>query len=219
VRPTPQGTLLIANAGLEMVMEVTTAGEVLRVWNVLGEAPWERFSRDVDWRQVASTKPHRSHPNYLFMIGDEIWATRFQQGDAICLTDPGKSITISHERIHDGVVYDGYVYFTTVSGSIVVANTTTLQVEDVIDLNSMHEDGSLLGWCRGIMLDGDRVWVGFSHIRPTKVRENVAFIMRGFKQVKGTHIACYDLARRRHVVDIDLEPAGLNAVFSIFSLQ
>src|SRR5581483_2361498 len=72
VRPTPEGTLLAANAGLEMILEVTPAGEVLRVWNVLGEEPWARFSPEIDYRGV-STKPHRSHPNYIFYINDEIW--------------------------------------------------------------------------------------------------------------------------------------------------
>ncbi|MGE5138180.1 MAG: hypothetical protein ACM3JD_01850, partial [Rudaea sp.] len=82
VRPTPEGNILVANAGLEMVLEITFQGEILRTWNVLGEDPWGRFSQSVDYRGL-STKPHRAHPNYVFYVGDEIWATRFHQGDAI----------------------------------------------------------------------------------------------------------------------------------------
>ncbi|MBK9715254.1 MAG: hypothetical protein IPO81_28790 [Kouleothrix sp.] len=214
VRPTPEGNLLVANAGLEMVVETTPAGELRRVWNVLGEDPWGRFSREVDYRRI-ETKPHRAHPNYVFTVGDEIWATRFHQGDAICLTSPEKRIQISSERIHDGVLHDGRLYFTVVSGSIVVANPQTLQVEQVINLNSMHAEGTLLGWCRGIFIDGDKLWVGFSRIRPTKFRENVSWVMHGFKHVLPTRVACYDLSRRRCVVEIDLEPTGLGAVYSV----
>jgi hypothetical protein len=215
VCPTPEGNLLVANAGLEMVLEVTPRGEICRVWNVLGEDPWQRFSRSLDYRGL-STKPHRAHPNYIFYMDDQVWVTRFHQGDAISLADPSLRIPLSAERIHDGVYYAGYVYFTSVNGRIIVANPRTLRVEETIDLNAMHPAGMLLGWCRSILLDGDKIWVGFSRIRPTKFRENVAFVMRGFKRVLPTHLACYDLKRRRCLAEIDLEPAGLSAIYSIF---
>lgn len=214
VHPTPEGNMLIANAGLEMVVETTLAGEVCNVWNVLGEEPWQ-LSEPIDYRKV-DTKPHRSHPNYLFYAGSEPWATRFHQGDAICLTQPDKRIEISDKRIHDGVVCNGRIYFTSVDGSIYIANSSTLTVDTIIDLNEMHADNTLLGWCRSLHIDGDLVWVGFSRIRPTKWRENVAWLMRGFKDSRPTHIACYDLDKGECVVEIDLEPMGLNAVYSIF---
>src|SRR5689334_11919993 len=34
VRPTPAGDLLVANAGLEMVIHMTQSGEICNVWNV-----------------------------------------------------------------------------------------------------------------------------------------------------------------------------------------
>jgi len=215
VRPTPDGNFLVANAGLEMVMEITTDGQVLKTWNVLGEEPWGRFSPDTDYRGL-STKPHRAHPNYVFYVDDEPWVTRFHQGDTISLNNFEKRIKISNERIHDGVVHDGLIYFTTVNGHLVIANPKTLQVEEDIDLNSMHPEGTLLGWCRSVLVDGDKVWIGFSRIRPTKLRENVTWVVRGFKRVFPTHIACYDLRRRQCVKEFDLEPAGLAAVYSIF---
>lgn len=216
VRPTPKGNILVANAGLEMVLEITQKGEVRRIWNVLGEDPWAKFSPNIDYRKVASTKPHRSHPNYVFYINDQIWATRFHQGDAICLNNPERRIYIGSERIHDGVVYGNYVYFTVVSGKVVVANIETLQVEEIIDLNTLHAENAILGWCRSIYIQDDLAWIGFSRIRPTRFRGNVSWVVRGFKQDMPTHIACYDLRRRRHIVDIDLEHTGLAAVYSIF---
>lgn len=217
VRPTPADRLLVANAGLEMVMEINLDGEVCNTWNVLGEEPWQ-LSSETDFRKV-STKPHRSHPNYLFYIDLEPWATRFHQGDAICLTQPDKRIEISKERIHDGVVHDGKIYFTSVNGWIYIANASTLTIEQTINLNDMHPDGTLLGWCRSLFVDGDKLWVGFSRIRPTKWRENVSWLVRGLKHVHPTHIACYDLVKRECVIDVDLEPMGLNAVYSIFPVE
>jgi len=214
VRPTPTGELLIASAGLEMVIHATRDGEICRVWNVLGEEPWQLKS-DIDYRKV-STKPHRSHPNYLFYIGSEPWVTRFHQGDAVCLTQPDKRIAISKERIHDGLVHQGKIYFTGVSGWIYIADIATLAVEKEINLSEMHPEGTLLGWCRSLFVDEDKLWVGFSRIRPTKWRENVTWLMRGFKYVQPTHIACYDLANAKCIQEVNLEPMGLNAVYSIF---
>jgi hypothetical protein len=216
VLPTPEGNLLVASSGLELVLELTTEGQVLREWNVLGEDPWERFDRATDYRQGISTKPHRAHPNYVFRVGDEIWATRFQQKDAICLTDPSRRIAIGGEHIHDGVLHGGLLYFTRVDGQIVVANPSTLRVEELIDLNAIGDEGAQLGWCRGLLFDEGRLWVGFTRIRPTKFREAVSWVRQGFQRVLPSHIACYDLAARRQLAEVDLEVHGLNAVFSIF---
>src|SRR6202050_4120052 len=56
VCPPAGGNLLATNTGLDRVVEFTPQGEVLRQWNVLGEDPWDRFSRKIDYRKVASTK-------------------------------------------------------------------------------------------------------------------------------------------------------------------
>lgn len=215
VRPTPNGTLLVANTGLEMVMELTLTGEVVQVWNTLGEEPWARYDRTVDYRKGINLKPHRSHPNYLFYVGDEPWATRFQQKDAVSLLDSTRRIAIEHERVHDGVWGDGCLFFTTVNGSIVRVNPQTLIVEEIIDLTQFHEEEMVLGWCRSLWVQDGMAWVGFSRIRPTKFREAVSWVRQGFKRSLPTHIACYDLRRKTLVQEINLEPYGLNAVFSI----
>jgi hypothetical protein len=219
-RPTPDGNLLVAITGLDMVAEVTADGQVVREWNVHepGESVWGgRFSPETDYRRVASTKPHLAHPNHVFYIGDEPWVTRFQLRDAISLNDPSRRIEIGLERVHDGVVYGDRVLFTTVDGKVVFADTNTLAVTEVIDLREMHDKDLLLGWCRGLLLDGDRLWVGFSRMRATRFRENVAWVKNGFRHWMGTHVACYDLAERRCVVQIETERAGIDAVFGVFA--
>lgn len=215
VRPTPWGTLLAANSGLDSVLELTREGVLLCGWNTLGEGLWDRFDQATDYRMGVNTKPHRSHPNYVFTLGEEVWATRFQQKDAVSMDDSRRRIPIDIERVHDGVPHEGRIYFTTVNGRVVVVDAATLRTEAVIDLGEMHEPDSLLGWCRGILLDGPRAWVGFSTIRPTRFRENVGWVSRGFRTVRPTHIACYDLERRRLLLELDLQAHGLDAVFSI----
>ena len=214
VRPSPSGNIALANAGLEMVLEMTSEGEIIRAWNALGEDPWAHVDPEVDYRKV-STKPHQAHPNYIFYLGSELWATRFHQGDAISLEESDRSIQLSDERVHDGLLHDGKLYFTTVDGTIVVADAERLEVIERIDLAAFSDERMLLGWCRGVLVDGPRLWVGFSRIRPTQFRENVSWVARGFRRGKPTHLACYDLERRTCLTEIDLEPVGLSALYSI----
>ncbi len=220
VRPTGTGTLLVAVTGLDMVTEVTLGGEVVREWNVYqpGASVWgDRFQQGTDYRLVPTTKPHLAHPNHVFHIDDEPWATRFQQRDAISLDDPSRRIDIGLERIHDGIVYGDQVLFTTVDGKVAIADTRSLEMIEVIDLREMHPADLLLGWCRGLLLDGDRLWVGFSRMRATRFRDNVAWVKNRFRRYLGTHVACYDLRERRCLAQIDTEAAGLDAVFGIYS--
>jgi hypothetical protein len=217
VYPSERGTILVVVTGLDMVVEVAITGEVLREWSVIGEDTWARFSRRTDYRLVPTTKPHRSHPNHVFELDGEVFVTRFQQRDAICLTKRGRRIDLAVQSPHDGYVVANKIYFTTVDGHIVIANKTTLQVEETIDLNTMSgQSGQILGWCRGVLpLDERWLWVGFTRVRPTRFIENVAWLKRGASRHKPSHIALYDLKVRKCDREIELEPHGIGVIFSL----
>jgi hypothetical protein len=218
-RPTPEGNVLVVSTGLDMVVEVTREGRVLREWNVLGENPWERFSRTIDYRKVASTKPHKSHPNFVFFIGNDVWVTRSEQHDVINLTSPGQPIKLSTEYIHDGHLYANRLHFTSVDGRVIIVDQTTLEIVEEIDLKKIdNEENALLGWCRGVLpLDERRIWVGFTRIRKTKFQEKINWVKHVFHDSeKPTHIALYDLVARKRLAEVDLEPFGMSTVFSMF---
>ena len=225
VTVTPEGHLLVANTGLDMVVKFTTEGQVLEQWNVLGEDPWSRFSREVDYRKVDTTKPHRSHPNGVFQLGDEVWVTRFIQRDAICLTTPGKRVNIEVQRPHDGLVCGDRIYFTTVDGRVVTANRHTLTIDHIFNLTEMHraydQNDQLLGWCRGVLpVDERRIWVGFTRVRKTKLTENVLWIKHAFKEKESpTHIALYDIVEKKCLQEIDIERHGMNVIFGIYPAE
>ena len=192
VYPTPQGTLLVMVTGLDIVAEVSLDGKFLRHWDVMGEDTWSIFSRDRDYRKVPTTKPHRAHANHIFLLGDEIFATRFHQRDAISLQDPARKIEIGIQRPHDGFLFNDSLYFTTVDGHIVIVNPRTLKVERIYDLQKMS-GGETLGWCRGLLpLDERFVWVGFTRV-PTKFRENLSWMRHPRRTHRPSHIAFYDL--------------------------
>jgi hypothetical protein len=222
VSPTREGALLAVSTGLDMVVEFSPKGVVSREWGVLGTDPWTRFSKQVDYRLVATTKPHRSHPNFVFQIDQDIWVTRFVQRDAICLTHPCQRIEIGVEKPHDGLVRGDKIYFTTVDGHLVIVDKKTLQVAEVVDLNLIdNERHALLGWCRGLcVVDEKLVWVGFTRVRKTKFKENINWVKHAFRATeKPTHIALYDLAARKRLQEVDLEPYGMNLIFGIFPAE
>lgn len=222
VRPGENGSLLIANTGLDMVLEVSAEGEVLREWSTIGEELWTRFSRDVDYRKVSTTKPHRSHPNHVWFLDDELWVTRCDQKDALCLTRDEPAVPVSDRWIHDGLLFNGRVHFTSVDGHVVVVDGKTREVVGRYDLNRISGADSTIGWCRGIeVMDDDHVVVGFSRLRPTKWKKNIEWVVDrvGVKKVYPTRIAMFDLRNEKLCWEVDLEPAGVNVVFSIHAAE
>ena len=169
---------------------------------------------------METTKPHKSHPNFVFELDGEVWATRFYQRDAVCLTHSGRHIDIAVQAPHDGLLFKQKLYFTTVDGRVVLADPRSLRVEKVIDLKTIDDQDALLGWCRGLLpLDERRVWVGFTQVRKTRFRENVLWVKSVFRdgmREKPTHIALYDIANGRRLEEVDLQAHGMNLVFSIF---
>jgi hypothetical protein len=223
VTPSQDGNLLVANTGLDMVVKFTPQGKVLEQWSALNEEPWARFSRETDYRKVDSTKPHASHPNFVFELDGEVWVTRFRQRDAMALNGSGKRIDIAVQGAHDGLVDGDRIYFTTVDGRVVIANSHTLKVDEIIDLKPIDGQNALLGWCRGLLpVDDRRIWVGFTRVRKTNLKENVLWVKSIFHEgmgVKPTHISLYDIVGRQCLQEFDLEPHGMNIVFSIFPTE
>jgi hypothetical protein len=207
------------------VAELSPEGELLRLVSVLGGSPWDRFSPAIDYRKVPTTKPHHSHPNFIFFLDGRPWVTRFNQRDAVPLDgalngrppfDVGKD-----EGIHDGHLEGEDLYFTTVNGCVVRFDLKTGR-RTTVDLNTLNEpdEDRPLGWCRGVLPRGDRAWVGFSRIRYTSLRRNLSWIRHGFRESehhreRPTRVALYDLERGALHRQIDLEGVGLGAVFSI----
>lgn len=210
--------IVVSSTGLDLVVVLDRRNlEPVAFANALGKDPWGRFSRDVDYRKVNSTKPHESHPNHTFMIGDELWVTRFEQKDAVALMDHSRRIDIGVELPHDGLVVADKVYFTTVNGTLVRADTGSLQVERVFDLNQLEARTGPLGWCRGLLIDGDIAYIGFSRLRDTQWKDNVRWARNLFTggALHKTRIVAYDLARGVKQREYPLPGNWIDAVFGI----
>ena len=218
VCPAPNGNLMVAATGMDMVLEITPDGKVVHEWSAMHGDPWERFSRETDYRKVASNKPYRAHPNYVFWIGQELWVGRSDLKDAVSLVNPDRRINIGINCVHDGIPFNGRIYFTTIDGHLAAANPDTLQLDSAIDLKTIdNPENALLGFCRGIFIeDKKRFWIGFTRVRQTKWKEKVLWIKRTLVTAQtSTHLALYDIESQKLLKKIDLERYGINAVFNM----
>lgn len=234
VMPTDDGNLLIAVTGLDMVVEIDGRDRVVREWDTSDQGLWTRFSRDIDYRKIADTRPRISHPNFVYTIGDDIWVNRSDLSDAQCLTAPERRVQIVLEGVrddrypHDGHVYQGHVYFTAVDGHVIVADARTDQVVRFVDTAAIFPRGDRPGWCRGLKnLSADRVLIGYTRLRRTRLAERTAWLKSRVKTAIGidegaqaivslpTQVALVDMAAGRLETSMNLEQHGMNAVFSI----
>lgn len=224
----PDGRLFVAVTGLDAVAELAPDGDLLRLASVTSGSVWDRFSPTKDYRKVSTTKPHLSHPNFVFFLDGQPWVTRFQQRDAVPLDGKsnGRAIfRLGMEGVHDGHVSGGQIYFSTVDGFILRFNLVSGEKE-TFDLNQIRSSyiDRPLGWCRGLSPLDDKIWIGFSRIRYTNLRHNLDWIRHGFRHADRhppapTRIACYDLARKALVEEVNLEDKGMNTIFSIHTLS
>lgn len=220
----PDSRLFVAVTGLDAVAELAPDGTLLRLTSVVGGSVWDRFSQTVDYRKVPTTKPHQAHPNFVFFIDGQPWVTRFEQRDAIPLhgkRNDADVFRLGDEPVHDGYVAGRHVYFTTVDGYILRFDLASREKRSFVlpAMRGSYRDRPL-GWCRGILPLGDKVWVGFSRVRFTELRRNLDWIRRGFREIDRlppapTRIACYDLAGNTLLEEIVLEQQAMNTIFSI----
>ncbi len=220
------GNYLVAVTGLDLVAEVTQRGELVAEWSALAEDPWQRFSRSTDYRRIGTTKPHLAHPNFVFVHGGDVWTTRLEQQDVLNLASRA-TIPIGIERPHDGIVRGDRAYFTIVNGFVAIVDLGLRQRVETIDLTAIVGGNQPLGWCRGLkLLSDDRMIVAFTRLRPTRFKQNIAWaksLMKSALGVEGldwhkalsTRLICFDIARRQRLWDLDLEPFGMDAVFSV----
>lgn len=210
------------STGIDMVGRIGNDGRISMYPAIENAA--ERFDEKTDYRKVC-TKPHQSHPNCLFSLDGDIWVTRFVQKDAVCVAHLSRRIDIGVERPHDGVVRDNRVYFTTVDGKVVECDTHKGAPVRVHDVAGLYRSGNP-GWCRGLALEGDHAYVGFTTIRKTRSLENLSFLtdtvrMLGdmFKNNPPARIVKYNLRNGKIEDEMQFRPSEIGIVFSILKLK
>lgn len=223
VRPNGEGKILVASTGLDLILEINYTGKILREWSAISENTWNRFSKEIDYRKVLTTKPHKSHPNYIFEYENEIWITRFEQKDAISLYS-SQVIKISIEKPHDGIVVGNDVFFTSVDGHLLKGNLVKREITSTFKLWEKYDKNIGVGWCRGLSVINERyVLIGFSRLRTTKVHQNINWVRNRMKMLDKwetypSRVVLFDMKEDKIVKEINIEKYGMNAIFSIHKI-
>jgi hypothetical protein len=215
--------LYVSSTGLDMIVVLDKYdGSIIRQINAEGKPVWHRFSKDIDYRKIHSTRPHDCHPNYVFWLNNEPWVTRCTQEDAVMLSDPTTKINISGPdkeiSVHDGIVKGDRVYFTTVDGFIVIADIETHKVVESINLQKLKGYGKLRGWCRGLYISGNTFYIGFSRLRKTRHVDKIKWatkILNKRKNVNDCSVIAIDMCDRRIVGDYIVPSSMLDAIYTI----
>ena len=174
--------IYVCNTGLEIVQVINESGNIVEEINLAFTETWDRFERDKDYRQIATTKPHEVHINHIFEMGGEIWVTRGQKGDAVNLYNRSKKISVRDNSkevilIHDGVLKKDTLFFSAVNGQIIKVHLN--KSVEIIDLNKMVKHGNRLPWTRGLTIYNDRILLGATKMRKTKFKDLAAWALKG----------------------------------------
>ena len=213
--------LVVTSTGLDNVVFMDAeSGEIKRIVNAEGKHPWHRFSQDVDYRHIHSTRPHDCHPNYVFKLGDELWVTRCRQEDAVCLSDVSKIMDITHgdaTSVHDGVHWGNKIVFSRVDGQLVIYSSETRKYLNTVDPFN-NRSNRPTGWCRGLCVQGDVIYLGYSKIRKTRLTDKLKFLTKGnFKFSSGNNalIVAFDM-KKKQVINIYETPSGMiDAIYGV----
>lgn len=173
-----------------------------------------------DVRDVALPRA-RSHPNHALAWDGALWVTRGLRGDVVS-TDGRRWPLTDGIVVHDGVAADDGIWFTAVDGRLLRVDPAEGRVDRVVDLRQPDDGPEPLGWCRGICLRGDLVWVAFTRIRTTAWRARLAWtrgLLRGRPVAtrRPTRVAAFERATGRRVREIPTE--GLDAIFGMCAVE
>jgi len=214
------GRLYAVSTGLDCLVVLDRENRLVETRSASGGKPECTFDPDRDYRLEKSRKPHRYHPNHVFRMEEDLWMTRFEKKDAIQSGAPNRLLQLEAGRPHDGIVHEGFLWFTTVNGRVLKLSLPDGGSRAVFDLTEMESSDRPLGWCRGLWIQDGIAFVGFSRLRFTRLRRNLSWVKHGLRSLPSarqlpTRLVAYDLERRKKIREWPLEEAGMSDLFAV----
>jgi len=166
---------LVTCTGHESVVEVALDGTVHQRWSLGPPIDPARDHRELPHDAL---KPHAVHPNRAFVLGGRRWVTCL--GTARCQgLDHDGVLDLGPGQPHDGIVRDDLVWFTTTAGRVLGLDPHTGARRVDLDVAALEGAAGAFGWCRGLDVVGDRLWVGITVLRKAAWREAARTLLRG----------------------------------------
>lgn len=169
----PDGSLSIASTGLDSICHFHRDGTLLAHHHV-GFSPFkERFGAHTDFRDLPfrTFKPHEVHPNHLTWYKDELWFTGLETQTFAPVGGGHPGLHLQEGLPHDGLQFGDELWFTTVNGYVLAYDTDTLRRTRRLHLPSLMPRKGQMGWIRGLAKYGQRLFVGMTLLRTSRIRE------------------------------------------------
>lgn len=193
--------------------------EPVRYVNTASVPMWERFDQTRDWRMVHSTQPHEAHPNFVFEMDGVPWVTRGRKSDVMSMVNPTLTVPLAEYPVHDGIRWGDCICFTSVDGTLILLDPAQKLIVDVIDLKAVERNDTPLGWCRGLCIQDNVAFVGYTTLRTTRWKGNVEVFLNQktgeYWQVLPSRVCAYDLTRREKLAEYVFPRDSIGAVFGI----
>lgn len=214
--PLPDGGLAVTATGHDSVLVFDRDRRLVR-HHWLGTGTFaQTYAGVADFRQVPFDryKPHQAHPNQLFLLDGALFVTCLTLDRAVCLDDRRRDLPLPGSGPHDGRWIDGQLWFTSVDGRVSAWDprrkrwVTELVVDEGIP--------GVTGWCRGVEVVGERVFVGLTTLRESRWRELGRRLIRGVEGVKQpTRVVELDRGTGRVVASWPVAGAGDGTLYAL----
>lgn len=215
--PGRDGSVLLSSTGNEAVVELSHDGELRELWALGAPIASERDYRDL---HHGALKPHRAHPNHAIWIDGALRVTCLQSAQCMDPRDQVPAFRFPEGPPHDGRLREGLVWFTTTNGHILGLCPQTGARRVTLDLAAIDRGEGLAGWCRGIEVRGDRLWVGLSQVRRATWRELGRRALRGTSgRKRPARIVELDWRRGRVLRELVLPDPGGAEIYGLTLLD
>lgn len=203
---------LVTCTGHETVVDIALDGTIGQRWS-LGPA----IDPDRDFRGAPhdARKPHAVHPNHAFLHAGRAWVTCLSEGACRGLDHPG-CWHLGPGLVHDGVLREGLRWFTTTDGRIRGVDPESGAWRVDLDVAALEGASGAFGWCRGIEVHGDRLWVGITVLRRSRWRELARQAVGARREP--TRVLAVDWRRRRIVDRWEVGDRGEGVIYGVTGL-
>lgn len=188
---------------------------------------YERFSlgpsidpdRDYRYEPHDARKPHAVHPNRAFLLDDAGWVTCLSEGVCRGLGHDGRW-DLGPGMPHDGILRQGLVWFTTTAGRVIAVDPARGERVVELDVATLESARGAFGWCRGIEVIDDRLWVGITVLRSAAWREAARGVLRGARgRREPTRVLEIDWRRSRITGRWEVGRGGEGVIYGVSAVQ
>lgn len=215
-------SIWVCSSGLEYVEHYSHDLELIERYEMADHERFGSFDPQIDYRLFEIDKrtiPRQHHVNNVVKVDDDVLVTH---GKSECVSTLNRRVLIEDlpGMPHDGFVFKGKFYLTIVNGFVEAFRVGTWERTHSYNLNKCYKENEALGWCRGLAMDKNGMFVGFTRFRPSKSTDYTRWIRRKPSELP-TRVIRYSFASSSIVDEFVLKskPGSTILLYGIYPLD